>query len=268
MKVLCDADIFRYELGFAAEIGWRAKTNQDLEDQTPPPFSYVEELLLSRIETIMRECQADEAAFFLSKGKNFRHDIAKSKPYKGTRTPDKKPFHFHNIGAYLVGQLNAEVVTGIEADDAIGIAHKGNTIVASRDKDLRQLPGLSYSWELGKQPRFGPELITKEGYLTLDKTKKPARLKGTGMSWFYAQLLMGDGIDNIGGSKGTGPVYAYGMLIDKNPDEQLAAVQEQYKKVYGDNWEQVMMEMSQLVWIVRELDSQGNPVMYQMGMGN
>jgi hypothetical protein len=255
-----------YELGFAAEVGWKARTNRD----EFPPFSYVEELLLQRIDTIMRECQADEASFYLSKGKSFRHAIAKQKPYKGTRIPNK-PFHFHNIGAYLQGQLGAEVVTFLEADDALAVAHtsnNGQSIIASRDKDLRMVPGLSYSWELGKQPRWGPEVITKEGSLTLDRVGSQPKLKGTGLSWFYAQLLMGDTVDNIGGCGGIGPVAAFNLLTDKGSEEQLEAVKEEYKKRYGDEWEKVMTEMGQLVWIVRELDRHHQPVMWQPGMGH
>ena len=80
---LIDGDILRYEVGFAAEAGWKAITEG--EDNIPP-FHYVEALLLSRIDRILQECETKETPeIFLTEGKTFRYDLAKTKQYKAPR---------------------------------------------------------------------------------------------------------------------------------------------------------------------------------------
>lgn len=263
MRCIIDGDVIRYELGFAAETGWKARTNGD----DIPPFDYVEELLVDRLEAIKRVCQADEYTLYITEGRTFRYDIAQTKPYKGTRV-GKKPWHFDNLSAYLKGVLGARVCNYLEADDAIAIdalaQDSGDCIICSRDKDLRMIPGWSYSWELGRQPSFGPELITKEGYLKLDRTSQKPKLKGTGLAFFYAQLLMGDNVDNIGGCGGVGPVAAFNILNGKSPEEQLDAVINEYKRVYNEQWKQKILEMGKLLWIVRRLNSDGSPQTWEL----
>lgn len=254
MLALLDGDILRFEIGFAAEVGWKAITNRE----ELPPFDYVADLLHQRLEYILHQTGADDYVLYLSGGKSFRYDVAKTKPYKGQRK-DNKPWHFHNLTAYMVGVLDAKVVTGIEADDALAIDHlqkPEQTIICTRDKDLRQVPGWSYSWELGQQPSFGPTKIEKFGNLTLSANHK--KLTGTGLLFFYGQLLVGDAVDNIPGLDKCGPVKAYSLLKDvDNPFEVV-------RKAYNDD--ELLLEQGRLLWIVRKLNPNGSPVMYELGM--
>jgi len=178
MKALIDGDILRYEIGYAAETGWKAITDRD----EIPPFDYVKDLLDGRIAYILNATGATEYEMFLTEGQTFRDEIAITKPYKGNRI-DKKPWHYYNLTAHINGAHPTTVVRGIEADDQIAIVHISSepnaTIICSRDKDLRQVPGLLYSWELGKQPSFGPVEITKTGMLSLSKGQSDSKIKGT-----------------------------------------------------------------------------------------
>ena len=257
MKPLIDADILRYEVGFGAETGWQ--TEGEL-----PPWPYVEEMLHHRITDICTMVIADESpVLYITEGRTFRFDIAKKKPYKGTRK-EHKPWHFNNLTVYFKDVLNCEVVTGIEADDAMAIRHMGpeETIICSRDKDLKQLPGPYYSWELGRQPSFGPEVITKEGSLVLSEDKKT--LSGTGLPFFYAQVLIGDKSDNIPGLPGCGPVKAYEILRD--PDlSQLEAIEYAYKDQYDADWEEELLEQGRLCWMTRRLNPDGSPELWSIG---
>jgi hypothetical protein len=300
LQPLLDGDIVRYELGFAAEAGWKGMGKEGL-----PPWDYVETLLHGRIETIKRDLRTDkEPIIYYTSGPTFRFDIAKKKPYKGTRK-ENKPWHFDNLTVYLRDVLHATEVTGIEADDRLAIDHvssNATTVLCSRDKDLKQVPGWFYSWELGLQPSWGPDLITKEGSLTFRPAegKRPAKLTGTGLAWFYAQVLIGDSVDNIPGLPATGPVAAFEMLQGRTPAEQLAAVQEAYMAVYGakvdwnddrtirrhpdgspiiTDWVTELLEQGRLCWLTRRLheynpisDPQeyaqlhGTPVLWEIGM--
>lgn len=246
---LVDGDIIRYELGYAAETGWKKVTGtEDL-----PPFDYVEDLLLQRLTTIQANCNTTKTPeIYLTEGKSFRDAIAQTKPYKGTRKA-AKPWHYSNLTVYLRDVLGCNVISGIEADDALAIRHSGSngtTILCSRDKDLRQVPGWFYSWELGKQPSFGPIEISQAGYLSLSEDHK--KLTGTGLAFFYAQVLMGDPVDNIPGCPDIGPVQAHAMLDGKSPDEQLAAVRDAYYDYYAEEYMERLTEQGQLCWMLRK----------------
>ena len=266
MRPIVDGDILVYEIGFAAEVGWRAIKE---DDEAIPDFDYVREMLHDRLNTICEAVGATtEPSLYLTKGMTFRDDVAVTKPYKGTRK-DKKPWHYKNLRAYMEYVLNATVVTGIEADDAMVIDHlnsKDETVLCSRDKDLKQCPGLFYSWELGKQGAFGPVKIEDPGSLVLAKGPK---LTGTGLAFFYAQLLMGDPVDNIPGCPKIGPKKAYDILSPVQDDGglMLDAVSEQYIKAFGDtHWPEHLLEQGRLCWMVRRMNDNGTPQMWEIGM--
>lgn len=276
MKALLDGDILRYETGFASETGWRAITE---DPEALPPFDYVKDMLELKILHILEEVKAHEYELFLTEGKTFREDLAVTKPYKGTRK-DNKPWHFKNLSAYMKDVLPTRVVTNIEADDALAIEHldpSQETVLCSRDKDLRQVPGNFYSWELGAQPSWGPVKIDKVGHLMLNKEKKPAKLTGSGFAFFCAQCLTGDAVDNIPGLPKCGPVAAYDALspcLDvwdrkewEDVDNRLMnTVEEMYEYHYGHEWKTHLLEQGRLLWMTRRLHEDGFPVLWELGM--
>ena len=85
------------------------------------------------------------------------------------------------------------------------------------------------------------------------------------MMFFYSQLLTGDTVDNILGLERCGPVKAYDLLHECKTEEELfKAVQGAYEEKHGDEWRVHMLEMGRLLWMVRELDSEGEPVMWEI----
>jgi len=229
MNALIDADILRYEVGFAAEVGWK---NEDR-----PPWDYVENMLLERIERIRHGSGANTYTLFITEGHTFRFDLATVKPYKGQRVPHQ-PWHYDNLTVYLRDVLGAVVVTDIEADDAMAIeqvswnkdptdvpdrTYKNSTIICTRDKDLRQVPGWHYGWEMGAQAEFGPVFVdAEENNLELNAQRNA--IKGTGLPFFYSQVLTGDAADNIPGLPGCGAVSAWHNLKSGDNLEMVSAV--------------------------------------------
>jgi hypothetical protein len=129
------------------------------------------------------------------------------------------------------------------------------TIICSRDKDVRQCPGWHYSWECGKQASIGPIFVEPLGTLDL---KSPKKLFGTGDKFFYAQMIMGDSVDNVGGLKGRGAAFAYTRLKDcESSRECYESVAELYVNFYQDNWQDVFREQADLMWMIREKDDNG-----------
>lgn len=259
MKPLIDADILLYEIGFAAKAGWKGEDN--------PPFQYVEELLTERISAIIKEAGGTEPPIFYFTGpNNFRYKIAKLRPYKERLS--NKPFHYKNIKAHILFHYNCVVTNGYEADDAIcieqtkGLREGYATIVCTRDKDLRAVPGWHYGWELHNQPKFGPKYVEEFGEIRLSSDRKS--IKGEGLLFFYSQCLTGDGVDTIPGLSKFGAVKTFDTLSNTNtPAEAFKAVLEAYRGVYGPLAEEHLLEQGRLLWMVRELDNEGKPVMWE-----
>lgn len=224
-------------------------------------------MLHLRLENIKAVSQTKEPPkLFVTEGESFRYQIAKTKPYKGNRI-SKKPWHFYNLLSYMKGVLGADVSTGLEADDSMAIEHvasNGKTILCSRDKDLRQIPGMFLAWELGNQPQYGPVRITNEGSLDFDPIKN--KLSGTGYLWFIAQALMGDTTDNIPGLPKIGPKKAYELLSELDGIHPETVLYDAYHKQYGEEAETHLTEQAQLVWIVRKLNEDGSPQIWKAGM--
>lgn len=180
---------------------------------------------------------------------NFRFECAVTQPYKDRG--NKKPYHFHNLIAYMLGNYKVKVVEGIEADDAICM---DEGVICTRDKDLRMVPGWHYGWECGKQEGFPLSEVDEIGYLDLRGNK----LRGTGYKFFSAQRLMGDRVDNIPGLYRYGPAKVYGLLAELQTKEELDAVIEaQYEKVLGEGYEKRLEEVSHLLWMLQEQTEEG-----------
>jgi hypothetical protein len=223
ITALIDADSLCYAVGFSSN---------DVE----------EKIALSRLEQSMTElcmdldCE-DYKGFLTGKG-NFRDSIAVTVPYKGQRASIDKPVHLQALRDHLVNSWGFEVVDGIEADDAVGIAAyavpEDASIMVHIDKDLNQFRGWHYNYR------------KKEKYYVSEFE---------GLTAFYTQILTGDRIDNIVGLKGIGPVKAKRILAEcTNENELYEAVLKAYE---GDL--QRVLENAQLLWLQRSLNQTWTP---------
>lgn len=258
-------------------------------------WEVAQELLENKLRIIQEESGSDDILLYLTNTRrinkllnrdrqraekkpvdfipNFREALAVEKEYKGTRKQEK-PFHFYNLLVHILANYAYYVDEGgLEADDAMCIRQykswrEGDTIICSRDKDVRQCPGWHYSWEVAKQAAIGPIYVEELGHLEkknegakyANGKPKPITLFGTGHKFFYAQLLMGDKVDNIGGVAGRGPVFAYNLLNDaKTERECYELVAELYVKTYDEDWKVKIKEQADLLWMVREMKEDGTP---------
>jgi len=78
---------------------------------------------LLRAEDLMRriiqDVGADEYRLFIGGEDNFRYQIDPN--YKANRKDVPRPEYLQDVRAFLCTEWNAEIVNGIEADDALGI---------------------------------------------------------------------------------------------------------------------------------------------------
>lgn len=274
-QALIDGDIISYELGAIAQF---------MDEQTgeiiPRPWDWVEETLTYRLEDICNASGSSGKPLIYLTGDevlwkmkarvrpslpiyepNFRIAVAQSRGYKQGRASEK-PLHYNNIRAYLVGVYDAFVAIGCEADDEMAMEQTrrpSETIICSRDKDLRQVPGWHYGWEVGKQAEFGPAEYDRLGTIQLDRTKSSPKIVGGGFAFFCSQLLTGDVVDTVPGLKGYGAVRTASLLGDcKTTGELLDVVGREYRQSVGDSWRTALREQANLLWMVRERNKDGS----------
>lgn len=255
MTPLIDGDILAYELAFAAESFWKHLHKEKGEEvQGPPPFEIVEEMIERRIPEIIQESESTGVPEMCFSGsKNFRNFIAFTQPYKDKRAA--RPFHYKNVKFVLSNTYKTHLVEGLEADDLIGLLmtkSPGKYICVTRDKDLRQIPGMHYGWEVNKQPAFGPYEFNELGVVFLQRGKS-TKIIGGGAKFFFCQVLMGDSVDTVPGIPGMGPVNAYAIINGCDTVQKCEeAVSEAYKAAYGLDWRTVMREQARLLYMTRE----------------
>lgn len=224
---------------------------RDTEATEPPILFLSDNQWLVDQDNKRRKKRGEEPREFIP---NFRYSVAKTKPYKGNRN-NPKPFHFYNIMAYMLATYKCVVSDyGYEADDMMCIEQTSRvqqTIICSRDKDLRICPGWHYSWECGKQGAIYPTETDRIGWL---EKKDNGDILGYGLSFFYYQMLVGDSADNIPGLPGVGKVGAYNALFDKKDEKELfETVKFLYKAELGESSKDYFLEQANLLHMVQEV---------------
>lgn len=179
----------------------------------------------------------------------FRHNLGAKLGYKANRKAENRPIRLDEMREYLLDKYNCVVPVGIETDDELGILQctEKDTIIASIDKDLLQIPGMHYN------------ITKKEVIESRDPGKlwmKPNKtgkldLTGTGFKWFCAQMLLGDRVDNIAKPlKGVGSRKVFDMLeVAAGPRAMWSVV----KDAYLDSNVDIHIN-AQLLWILRKRD--------------
>ena len=256
MKVVIDADQMIYSCGFAAE---------------GEPLSHSLKLVKNKIEEILSVTGADEYEIYLEGKGNWREDMAWD--YKANRT-SRKPTHFADIRTYLMENWDAKEVFNMETDDMVSMKlwedfrdNEGKgVILSSVDKDLKNTPGWHYNPM--KQEKF---------WVNEDQARRH----------YWWQVLAGDRTDNIPGlpfcgkatrdkfgltraaAKGCGAASAKAILSQSEKHEEEPNVYEAYvhwaieADVDRDRCFDYLCEQMALLWMVRELDEYGDPVLPQ-----
>ena len=189
MKILCDADFIVYKACAAAEseIDWGDDTIlvtsnfSDAYNATKRELTKLENKLGSFSTLIL----------FFTDSVNFRKKILES--YKGHRNR-KKPCGYKRVINALRKEYKVIIKPTLEADDTMGIyaTKSPGNIIASPDKDMRQIPGQLYNFD---------------ETFTIDKDE--------GAKWHLIQTLAGDQTDGYGGVPGIGVKRAETLFKDK-----------------------------------------------------
>ena len=239
-KVLIDGDIIAYRSASHRVPVVDEHNNPVVDEETgvglKRPCTLEEALeksdtLIAKIleRTLFIAAPHEYQVYLTGKG-NFRFEIAKSHIYKGNRKDGEKPLWLPNVRQHMQEKWNAIVSEGEEADDLIAIEatrYGPDTIVASVDKDMMQLPCKHYN--------FG-----RDEWYTVSELD--------GLRFFYTQILTGDSADNIIGLYRVGPAKAKTILAGCNTEEKLwDAVVKAY-----DGDEERVVENARLLWLRRK----------------
>lgn len=165
--------------------------------------------------------------------------------YKGKRDDTTRPVQLKELRGWMIHELGAIVVNGMEVDDKGSIrayegwkAGGGRVIQVTEDKDALQCSG----WLFNPAKHTQPILI--QGFGELHRDGKG--IKGTGRLWLYFQSVYGDKVDCYHGSdlwkidgdrngiaRQYGEVSAFNLLKDcANDKEALTAVYKQFQEWY------------------------------------
>lgn len=219
MQALIDQDLLCYRCAASAE-------NDDLGIA----IYRIDELL----DNILNKTEATSYRAFLTSSSNFRKQIYPE--YKANRT-QPKPRHLRDLQVYSLEKLNAEYAPdGLEADDALAINQAEDTIICSLDKDLLQVPGHHFSWEINGKGWSRPDTFIEQSELE-------------GLRLFYKQCLKGDTSDNVKGIEGLGEKKAAKILADCTSQQEMFNI---VRDLYGNDEEFIMN--ASVLWILRSLD--------------
>lgn len=268
MKALIDGDIIQYRCGFASDkveyecpdgVKWKYKKEavehcknkglhtSDIErHESYEPVEHCLHSVKKTIEGIMHSVDATEKTIFMTGKANFRDELYDK--YKANRDRTRKPHWFNEIGEYLVQVHHADVVTGVEADDAMGWAQwkeimnhtsldDTETVICTLDKDLNMIPGWHYNWVVddGK----GMMYCTDEN---------------DALMYFIMQWLTGDPADNIPGLPKVGVKTAQKIMgpLYKTVSSPRAMYQLVENEYISRGFTHDMMHMiGDLLWIQR-----------------
>ncbi len=226
----------------------------------PKHLSYAKSTVNGMITTAQNAMRANTLEIYISGKDNFRDFILLPQAYvqqnatlstiggryKSNRDGTARPVLLGELRQWMIDELGAIVVDGMEVDDMSSIraytgAKDGVKIVQyTADKDAGQCHGWLHNPDKDKAPRF----ITGLGEIYKDEKGK---VRGHGRMFLYYQILAGDKVDGYrpvdildiktqkaGGAKVQyGDIAALNTLKDCKTDKECwQAIYNQYAKWY------------------------------------
>lgn len=175
--------------------------------------------ITSKIEEDL-ECELSQVYIFVGSKGNFRRTLFPE--YKANRT--SYPIILRELSNQVAEMYDGFVSYGVESDDSVASSWKyfsdlygrDNVVIASIDKDLKQIPCLFFDYYYTRMEVFN--ISEKEAFLN-----------------FFKQMLIGDSSDNVKGVKGIGKVGAERILKRCNSYvESMLKVYRIYIQAYGE----------------------------------
>mgnify|MGYP003672286909 FL=1 len=239
----------------------------------PEELSHCLQVLKDMLQAPLDIIPHSEHRILVTKGTNFRHDLATIREYKAGRSA--KPFYHAEMVEYMDTYWDAICLPNLEADDLVGMWHTQDSTCVGIDKDLLTVPGLHYNYK-------------KKEYLEVTEL--------AALRYFYTQLLEGDGADNIKGLpacssesikkyglsgaaiNGCGKLSAAKVLQGANSEAEMfqrvrdcwlsynkqanSALEGYTEALCEQDTDHDMLETGRLLHLTRELTEDGSPILW------
>jgi hypothetical protein len=239
----------------------------------PEELSHCLQVLKDMLQAPLDLIPHNQHRILVTKGTNFRHDLATIKEYKAGRSA--KPFYHAEMVEYMDTYWDAFCLPNLEADDLVGMWHTQDSTCVGIDKDLLTVPGLHYNYK-------------KKEYLEVTELDA--------LRYFYTQLLEGDGADNIKGLPACSPesIKKYGLpgaaingcgklsaaKVLQGADSEAEMFQrvrdcwlsynkhaniliKGYEDVCEQDTDKDILETGRLLHLTRELTEDGSPILWE-----
>lgn len=154
------------------------------------------------------EATLDDVWHCFTEASAFRKELYPG--YKANRKGKPKPIGYKQLKSEIMAEPTAFCFNQIEADDLIGIfatmpdAANERVIIAARDKDLMQIPGIHVWMDEGQEIEDQDGLVVQRVNGNVIQINSPEHAE----RFTYQQYLSGDSTDGIPGCPGLGPVGA------------------------------------------------------------
>lgn len=268
--VLIDGDLLVFAICAAIEYG---------REEGEFELSQITKVIDKRIAEIQKRVKARFYRIYFSHTNNFRKTI--DPEYKSNRKDVWRPTTLLPAIQYCMDNHKGIKQIGLEADDLLVADINERSIVASLDKDIPQNVGHYYKWETSTS---GERFIEVEktnpfGDVVMIQKANKKDYDGKGIKFFCHQLLIGDPTDGIMGCGirkemiyksglkkgevyqrrvGVGAGQAYELLQHcKTYGEAIQIVIKEYKKVFGEDWEEQLLLNGRCLHMVSEIDKDG-----------
>jgi DNA polymerase-1 len=206
--LLVDGDVLVYRFANAEQVVVRWERDlYTMHAELGPAKAHVD----SFIQRLLRLTECDEVMVVLSDAEdNFRKHFQRVE-YKATRAGIVRPILWKPLRQWLLSEWDAKWEPRLEGDDMLSLTADEDCVIATIDKDLRQVPGRHYNWD---KPDDGVVSVTAE----------------EGERFFHEQILCGDRVDGYFGCPGMGPVTAGKLLDATDPADWWEAIVAAYEK--------------------------------------
>ena len=164
------------------------------------------------IRWLERTTKADETLICLTNERNFRYRVLPT--YKHNRADLEKPALYTPLKDHMLAEYQCLSWEPLEADDMMGILATEDpegTIIATIDKDLKQIPGRHFNWKQGEA-------------FTVSRWEADR--------YFYTQVLTGDSTDGYSGCPQIGPKKATKLLDEVMPEGEDYDEAEVWRYIY------------------------------------
>ena len=205
--------------------------------------------IMGYLDNLKESIPNSKPIIYLSSVENFRKEIDPT--YKSNRANTRKPICLKVIREWMIFELDAVVVKGLEADDMLGIEGTNpakRTVVVSDDKDMRSLPCVLWN----------------------SKDKILETISHEQADLFHmTQTLTGDTADGYAGCPSVGPKTAEKLLTPpKGVDRTLPWMWQQVVKAFDKAGlsEEEAIRQARLARILRhgELNWEtGKPILWE-----